>query len=104
MICLDMRCAARNGSSLKDKGWNSRGAMNCRPHGRPANFVLFLMEKHNLNQGVCMDRDNVKIENIFKTEDNEARKEAVLASLISLVEKDLEKGVRIQAIAHLHKK
>lgn len=51
-----------------------------------------------------MDRDNVKIENIFKTEDNEARKEAVLASLISLVEKDLEKGVRTQAIAHLHKK
>ena len=34
-----------------------------------------------------MDRDNVKIENIFKTEDNEARKEAVLASLILLVEK-----------------
>ena len=51
-----------------------------------------------------MDRDNVKIENIFKTEDNEARKEAVLAGLISLVEKDLEKGVRTQAIAHLHKK
>ena len=36
-----------------------------------------------------MDRDNVKIENIFKTEDNEERKEAVLAGLISLVEKDL---------------
>ena len=51
-----------------------------------------------------MDRDNVKIENIFKTEDNEERKEAVLAGLISLVEKDLEKDVRTQAIAHLHKK
>ena len=51
-----------------------------------------------------MDRNKVKTENIFKTEDNEARKEAVLARLISLVEKDLEKGVRIQAIAHLHKK
>ena len=48
-----------------------------------------------------MDRDNVKIENIFKTENNEERKEAVLASLISLVEKDLEKGVRREAIAHL---
>ena len=51
-----------------------------------------------------MDRNKVKIENIFKTEDNEERKEAVLASLISLVEKDLESSVRIQAIAHLHKK
>ena len=51
-----------------------------------------------------MDRDNVIIENIFKTEDNEARKEAVLASLILLVEKDLESSVRTQAIAHLHKK
>ena len=51
-----------------------------------------------------MDRDKVKTENIFKTEDNEERKEAVLAGLISLVEKDLEKSVRTQAIAHLHKK
>ena len=67
-------------------------------------FVLFFPQTHSLYQGVCMDRDNVKIENIFKTEDNEERKEAVLASLISLVEKDLEKGVRTQAIAHLHKK
>lgn len=48
-----------------------------------------------------MDRDNVKIENIFKTEDNEERKEAVLASLISLVEKELESSVRTEAIAHL---
>lgn len=51
-----------------------------------------------------MDRDNVKIENIFKTEDTEARKEAILANLISLVEKDLESSVQTQAIAHLHKK
>ena len=36
-----------------------------------------------------MDRDKVKTENIFKTEDIEERKEAVLAGLISLVEKDL---------------
>ena len=51
-----------------------------------------------------MDRNKVKIENIFKTEDIEERKEAVFAGLISLVAKDLEKGVRTQAIAHLHKK
>ena len=48
-----------------------------------------------------MDRDNAKIENIFKTEDNEARKEAVLASLISIVEKDLESSVQTEVIAHL---
>ena len=64
----------------------------------------FFPQTHSLYQGVCMDRDNVKTENIFKTEDNEERKEAVLASLISLVEKDLESSVRTQAIAHLHKK
>ena len=67
-------------------------------------FVLFFPQTHSLYQGVCMDRDKVKTENIFKTEDNEERKEAVLAGLISLVEKDLEKGVQTQAIAHLHKK
>lgn len=48
-----------------------------------------------------MEERNVKVENFYKYFDMEIRKSMILSAFMKLIEADLEKGVRTEAIAHL---